>query len=117
MAASYGNRSDYLNKAIENFRLAMKEDPEADFLVEDIAELYLAAGRVKDAVEEAQNALKANPEPTQCPSCAGAHLPQPNRRRWPNRANEGMVKRALEEFQIIAEKDPKDIESLIMVAV
>ena len=38
MAATYGNRSDYVNKAIDNFRLAIKEDPSASFLVEDMAE-------------------------------------------------------------------------------
>src|SRR5579875_637398 len=62
MAATYGNRNDYVNKAIENFRLAMKEDPGASFLVEDIAELYRMSGRLRDAVEEAQAALKANPD-------------------------------------------------------
>ncbi|MBV9766330.1 MAG: hypothetical protein JOZ48_15895, partial [Acidobacteriaceae bacterium] len=62
MAGTYGNRSDYVNKAIENYRLAMKEDPTATFLVEDIAELYRVSGRIREAVEEAQNALKANPD-------------------------------------------------------
>jgi tetratricopeptide (TPR) repeat protein len=114
MAASYGNRSDYLNKAIENFRLAMKEDPEADFLVEDIAELYLAAGRVKDAVEEAQSALKANPNQLNAHRVL-AHIYRSQIGDGQNRPNEGMIKRALEQFQIIADKDPKDMEALIMV--
>src|SRR5581483_6539419 len=35
LAGTYGNRSDYANKAIDNYRLAMKEDPSAGFLVED----------------------------------------------------------------------------------
>jgi tetratricopeptide (TPR) repeat protein len=115
MAASYGNRSDYLNKAIDNFRLAMKEDPEADFLVEDIAELYLAAGRVKDAVEEAQSALKANPNQINAHRVLAHIYRSQIGGDGQNRANEGMVKRALEQFQIIAEKDPKDMEALIMV--
>ena len=115
MAASYGNRSDYVNKAIENFRLAMKEDPEADFLVEDIAELYLAAGRVRDAVEEAQSALKANPNQLNAHRVLAHIYRSQIGGAGQSRANEGMVKRALEQFQIIAEKDPKDIESLIMV--
>jgi len=114
MAASYGNRSDYLNKAIENFRLAMKEDPEANFLVEDIAELYLAAGRVKDAVEEAQNALKANPNDLSAHRVL-AHIYRSQIGGEGSRTNEGMIRRALEQFQIIADKDPKDVESLIMV--
>lgn len=115
MAASYGNRSDYLNKAIDNFRLAMKEDPEADFLVEDIAELYLAAGRVKEAVEEAQSALKANPNQINAHRVLAHIYRSQIGGDGQNRANEGMVKRALEQFQIIAEKDPKDMEALIMV--
>jgi tetratricopeptide (TPR) repeat protein len=115
MAASYGNRSDYLNKAIENFRLAMKEDPEADFLVEDIAELYLAAGRIKDAVEEAQNALKANPDQLNAHRVLAHIYRSQIGGDGQSRANESMVKRALEQFQIIAAKDPKDVESLIMV--
>ena len=115
MAASYGNRSDYLNKAIDNYRLAMKDDPGADFLVEDIAELYLAAGRVKDAVEEAQNALKANPNQLNAHRVLAHIYRSQIGGDGQNRANEGMAKRALEQFQILADKDPKDVESLVMV--
>ena len=115
MAASYGNRSDYLNKAIDNFRLAMKEDPEADFLVEDIAELYLAAGRVKDAVEEAQNALKANPNQINAHRVLAHIYRNQIGGDGQSRPNESMAKRALEQFQIITEKDPKDMEALVMV--
>ncbi len=115
MAASYGNRSDYLNKAIENFRLAMKEDPEADFLVEDIAELYLASGRVKDAVDEAQNALKANPDQINAHRVLAHIYRSQIGGDGQSRPNEGMVKRSLEQFQIIANKDPKDMEALVMV--
>ena len=32
LAGSSGNRSDYVNKSIENYRLAMKEDPSASSL-------------------------------------------------------------------------------------
>jgi tetratricopeptide (TPR) repeat protein len=114
MAASYGNRSDYVNKAIDNFRLAMKEDPEAGFLVEDISELYLAAGRVKDAVEEAQSALKTDPNDLAAHRVL-AHIYRSQIGGDGSRTNEGMIHRALEQFQFIADKDPKDVESLIMV--
>ncbi len=115
MAASYGNRGDYLNKAIENYRLAMKEDPDADFLVEDIAELYLAAGRVRDAVDEANNALKANPDQINAHRVL-AHIYRAQiGGEGQSRPNEGMVRRALEQYQIITQKDPKDVEAWIMV--
>jgi tetratricopeptide (TPR) repeat protein len=115
MAASYGNRSDYVNKAIENFRLAMKEDPDADFLVEDISDLYLSAGRVKDAVDEAQSALKANPNQLNAHRVLAHIYRNQIGGEGQSRANEGMIKRALEQFQFIVAKDPKDLESLIMV--
>src|SRR5271170_7789698 len=34
MAEALGNKTEYLNKAIESYRLAMQEDPSASFLVE-----------------------------------------------------------------------------------
>ena len=32
LAGSSGNRTEYVNKAIENYRLSVKEDPSASFL-------------------------------------------------------------------------------------
>ena len=36
LAEASGNKSEYVNKAIENYRLTIKEDPSTSFLVEDI---------------------------------------------------------------------------------
>ncbi|MGH9628050.1 MAG: hypothetical protein ACRD7E_06885, partial [Bryobacteraceae bacterium] len=46
LAGAYGNRGDYLDKAIENYRLAMKADPGADFLSEELSDLYVQSGRL-----------------------------------------------------------------------
>ena len=116
MAAANGNRSDYLNKAIDNFRLAMKEDPTgASFLVEDIAELYRAAGRIREAVEEAQAALKANPDDLNARRVLAHIYTQEIGDANANRIDENMVRRAIEQYKIVTEKDPKDLESLVML--
>lgn len=116
LAAANGNRSDYLNKAIDNFRLAMKEDPAgASFLVEDIAELYRAAGRIREAVEEAQNALKANPDDLNARRVLAHIYTQEIGDPQDNRIDENMVRRAIEQYKIVTDKDPKDVESLIML--
>jgi tetratricopeptide (TPR) repeat protein len=115
MAASYGNRSDYVNKAIDNFRLAMKEDPSASFLVEDIAELYRMSGRIREAVEEAQNALKANPDDLNARRVLAHIYAQQIGDAQANHIDEGMARRAVEQYKVIAEKDPKDVESLVML--
>ncbi len=116
LAASNGNRGDYLNKAIENFRLAMKEDPQgASFLVEDIAELYRAAGRTREAVEEAENALKANPDDLNARRVLAHIYTQEIGDPNTNRIDESMVRRAIEQYKIVTDKDPKDVDSLIML--
>src|SRR5579864_6272939 len=62
LAGAFGNRSDYTNKAIEYYRQAMKLDPSASFLAEELTDLYIQAGRIKDAVSEAEDLLKQNPD-------------------------------------------------------
>ena len=61
LAGAFGNRSDYTNKAIDHYRQAMKLDPSASFLSEELTDLYIQAGRIKDAVTEAEDLLKQNP--------------------------------------------------------
>lgn len=115
MAGTYGNRNDYVNKAIDNFRLAMKEDPSASFLVEDIAELYRMSGRLRDAVEEAQSALKTNPDDLNARRVLAHIYTQQIGDSQSRSIDEGMVRKAVEQYKIITEKDPKDIESLVML--
>ena len=57
MVSMYG-RSDYATKAIEEYRLAIDNDPSSDYLNAGLAELYAKTGRIRDAVLEAQDILK-----------------------------------------------------------
>ncbi len=115
LAGTYGNRNDYVNKAIDNFRLAMKEDPSASFLVEDIAELYRISGRLREAVEEAQAAIKANPEDLNARRVLAHIYTQQIGDAQTNHIDEGMARRAVEQYKLITDKDPKDLDSLIML--
>src|SRR2546423_5805148 len=58
--AMYG-RSELANKAIEEYRLAIDADPTSEYLTSGLAELYAKTGRIKDAVIEAQDILKRDP--------------------------------------------------------
>jgi tetratricopeptide (TPR) repeat protein len=115
LAGTYGNRNDYVNKAIENFRLAMQEDPTASFLVEDIAELYRMSGRIREAVEEAQAAIKTNPDDLNARRVLAHIYTQQIGDAQMNHIDEGMARRAVEQYKIITDKDPKDLDSLIML--
>src|SRR5690242_19495340 len=49
MMAMYG-RSEFANKAIEEYRLAIENDPSSEYLNASLAELYAKTGRIRDAV-------------------------------------------------------------------
>ena len=116
LAGAAGNRNDYVNKAIENYRLAMKDDPKASFLVEDIAELYRMSGRIREAVEEAQTALKANPDDLNARRVLARIYTQQIGDAQTNHVDEGMARRAIEQYKFITDKDSSDTESLVMLA-
>jgi tetratricopeptide (TPR) repeat protein len=115
LAGSSGNRSDYVNKAIDNYRLAMKEDASASFLVEEIAELYRVSGRIREAVEEAQDALKTNPDDLNARRVLARIYTQQIGDAQTNHVDESMARRAVDEYKRITEKDPKDVDSLVML--
>jgi hypothetical protein len=47
LAAAYGNRGDYFNKAVESYRAALKADPSATFIAEELSDLYIQSGRAR----------------------------------------------------------------------
>src|SRR5258708_1644965 len=53
-AAINGNRGDYFNKAIENYKLAMKDDTTATFIGQELSDLYIQSGRLREAVVESE---------------------------------------------------------------
>ncbi len=61
LAAAYGNRGEYFNKAAESYRAALKADPSATFIAEELSDLYIQSGRLREAVLDAEDALKQNP--------------------------------------------------------
>jgi tetratricopeptide (TPR) repeat protein len=58
--AMYGN-SELATKAIDEYRMAIDADPTSEYLTAGLAELYAKTGRIRDAVLEAQNILKRDP--------------------------------------------------------
>src|SRR6266567_4921282 len=54
LASAYGNRGDYFNKAVESYRAALKADPSASFIAEELSDLYIQAGRLREAVTDAE---------------------------------------------------------------
>src|SRR5437660_5691451 len=60
LVAVYG-RSDLAAKAIDEYRQAIDADPSSSYLTSGLAELYAKTGRIRDAVLEAQDIIKRDP--------------------------------------------------------
>ncbi|HZO57236.1 MAG TPA: tetratricopeptide repeat protein [Bryobacteraceae bacterium] len=111
LAGAYNNRSEYLNQAIDNLRLAMKADPAARFLAEELSDLYIQGGRLKEGVTEAEAALRENPEDLNARRLLGRIYMRLIGDPQQGRVNDNMLQRATEQFLKITEKDPQDTEA------
>src|SRR3954468_20377739 len=58
LAQAYGNRPEYLNKAVQFYQEALKLDPNAGEIFDELTELYVATNRLRDAVATAEDTLK-----------------------------------------------------------
>jgi tetratricopeptide (TPR) repeat protein len=112
--ASRDNIREYLNKAIENYKEAIKADPSAPVLTEELAELYVGSGRLREAQSEAEEAIKQNPNDVNAHRMlARVFTSQIGDQQ--NHVDEAMLRKALEQYQKITELDTKDVDSLVML--
>src|SRR5580700_3306612 len=110
LAGVYGNRSEYVGKAIDFYKQALKLDPGASFLFEELTDLYIQSGRLKDAVTEAEDILKREPNNLDARRILGRIYTRMIGDTQ-GKVNEEMLRAATEQYQKIVAKDPKDIES------
>ena len=115
LAGVYGNRGDYLNKAIENYKQAMKADPAAGFLSEELSDLYIQAGQTRTAVLEAEEALRQNPNDLTARRILGRIYARMIGDMRSNKVNEEMLRKAIEQYRIIAEKDSRDLDTWLVL--
>jgi tetratricopeptide (TPR) repeat protein len=111
LAGVYGNRSEYVAKAIDHYKQALKLDPGASFLFEELTDLYIQSGRLKDAVTEAEDILKREPNNLDARRILGRIYTRMIGDTQQGKINEEMLRSATEQYQKITAKDPKDIES------
>jgi tetratricopeptide (TPR) repeat protein len=111
LAGVYGNRSEYVGKAIDFYKQALKLDPGASFLFEELTDLYIQSGRLKDAVTEAEDILKREPNNLDARRILGRIYTRMIGDTQQGKINEEMLRAATEQYEKITSKDPKDIES------
>jgi len=107
-------RSDELNQAIEQYKLALNADPDSAELSDDLADLYFRADRVHDAETTAHAVLKTHPDDIDAHRLLGRiYLRQlgEGQNGGASTANSANVlDQAIGEFEKIVALQPKSVE-------
>ncbi|HET9409347.1 MAG TPA: tetratricopeptide repeat protein [Candidatus Sulfotelmatobacter sp.] len=111
---SYG-RSELASKAIEEYRAAIDADPTSEFLTSSLAELYVKTGRIRDAVIEAQDILKKDPNNLEAHKLLGriylrslGDLPAGN-------GSDNVLKLAIEQYEEIVKLEPNSVDDHLLL--
>ena len=115
LAGSDGNTNDYVSKAIENYQAAMKLDPSAGIIFEELTDLYIQSGRLRDAVTEAEDLLKENPDNLDARRMLGRIYTRMIGDSQQGKVSTQMVQRAIEQYQAVTQKAPGDVESWVIL--
>jgi len=115
LAAQYGGRGEYLSKAIENYRLAMKADPDTPSLAQELAELYTQSGQLRSATAEFEEAVRRNPGDVNARRILGRFYTARIREGQQGRPNMEMLRQAIAQFEAVGEQAPKDLDNWILL--
>jgi len=109
-------RSEYAARAIEFYRKAYELDPRASVIGERLAEMYAKTQRIRDAVLEAQEVLRRDPDNLPARRLlARIYLRTLGNLSGADRQRE-LVARAVEQHREILRLDPEDTETALWLA-
>jgi tetratricopeptide (TPR) repeat protein len=112
--ATYG-RSELANKAIEEYRAAIDADPTSAFLTSGLAELYAKTGRIRDAVVEAQDIIKRNPNNLEARRLLGRIYLRSLGDMQAGSGSESVLKLAIEQYEQIIRLQPDSMDDHLLL--
>src|SRR5450432_4820156 len=116
LAQANGNKPDYLSKAIQHYQEALKLDPSASIIFEELTDLYIQTNHLRDAITQAEELLKQNPENLDARRMlAKIYFRMIPTNTQDGRINEDFLKKAIEQYEKITAKEPKDAESWVVL--
>lgn len=115
-ASMVGNRGDFVNKAIENYKEAIKADPTTAMLSEELSDLYIQSGRLRDAQTDAEETLKQNPNDLNAHRLLARIFTRMIGDGKSGRLDENMLRRAIDQYQKITALAPDDVSAWLMLA-
>jgi len=109
-------RSEMATQAIDYYKKALALDPGAPAIIERLAETYAKSQRIRDAVLEAQNALKADPNNLAAHRLLARIYIRTLGDLDASTGQKETINRAVEQLNEILRLDPNDTESALWLA-
>ena len=107
-------KTDEINKAIEEYKMALNDDPDSAELNDGLAELYFRVGRVHDAEVTARAQLKNSPNDIDAHKLLGRiylrQLGEGENGATTSANAANVLDQAIAEFQKIVTLEPKSVE-------
>jgi len=110
------SNADFASKAIEAYKKAYALDPKSPVIGERLAEMYWKAQRIKDAVTEAQEILKRDPNDLNSRRLLGRIYLRSLGDFNGSNPQSDTVTHAIEQYREIYRLDPADTESALWLA-
>jgi tetratricopeptide (TPR) repeat protein len=114
MMAMYG-RSEYATKAIEEYRQAIENDPSSEYLNASLAELYAKTGRIRDAVLEAQDIIKRDPNNLEAHKLLGRIYLRSLGDLQPGTQSREVLGLAIEQYEAMIKIEPNNADNHILL--
>jgi tetratricopeptide (TPR) repeat protein len=114
MMAMYG-RSEFATKAIEEYRLAIENDPSSEYLNAALAELYAKTGRIRDAVTEAQEIIKRDPNNLEAHKLLGRIYLRSLGDMQPGSQSREILGLAIQQYEALAKLEPANADNHLLL--
>lgn len=105
---------DYVEKAIEEYNLAIEADPDSSYIRHELIKLYASANRLDDAVAEAETVIARNPEDPEIHRLLAQVYE--SYARGSSGVNAELAEKALAEYQKAVDLDPGDFDTLVSLS-
>ena len=103
------------SKAIEEYRLAIEADPSSEFLTSGLAELYVKTGRIRDAVVEAQDIIKRDPNNLEAHKLLGRIYLRSLGDMPVGSGSDNVLKLAIEQYEQIVKLEPDSVDDHLLL--
>src|SRR5947207_1615819 len=107
--------TELANKAIEEYRQAIDADPTSEYLTAGLAELYAKTGRIRDAVMEAQDILKRDPNNLEAHKLLGRIYLRSLGDIQSGQGSQNVLKLAIEQYEQIIKIEPDSADNHLLL--